>query len=315
MTLVRWLHQELARETAGGKAAALSDLLSAGFPVPPGFAITADAYRYFEESTGAAEELRRAESIDIRDAREVSAFAQPLASLIEAAELPSDLAGEISEAYAELVSLHGPACAVRSSAISEDSDAASFAGLYESYLNVRGTGDVIDAVKRCYASLWSEGALRYRALKRGSFSGDAMAVVVMGLAVSRSSGVAFTAHPVTGERDRVLINASWGLGQAIVSGRVTPDSFVVEKGSLALLEREIHEKTIAIYPDSERSGVIESALAPAKSQAPSISDEEARQVAQIAIEVEEYFGRPQDLEWALADGRIHLLQSRPITTL
>jgi phosphoenolpyruvate synthase/pyruvate phosphate dikinase len=214
-----------------------------------------------------------------------------------------------------LTSLSGVPCAVRSSAISEDAAGASFAGLYESYLNVQGITDVINSVRKCYASLWGERAVRYRALKTGTIFGDAMAVVVMGLVPSEASGIAFTAHPVTGDRDQVVINSSWGLGEAIVSGRVTPDSFVVQKGSLSLVEREIYEKELAIYPHPDGGGTIEREITGALATSPSISDDQAKYVAGLASKVEAHFGCPQDLEWGLAAGQVYLLQSRPITTL
>jgi pyruvate,water dikinase len=253
--------------------------------------------------------------LDAKDFTAVRAFSERAASLVCEAELPEDLREQIAGAYDELVSLAGVASAVRSSAISEDAAGASFAGLYESYLNVLGIQDVLESVRDCYASLWSERAVRYRALKGVGVTGDAMAVVVMGLVPSETSGIAFTAHPVTGERDRVVINSSWGLGEAIVSGRVTPDSFVVHKGSLALLEREIYEKTLAIFPHPDGGGTIEREVDVARASVPSISDDQAKAVAQLATRVETHFGSPQDIEWGMAAGHVYLLQSRPITTL
>ena len=137
----------------------------------------------------------------------------------------------------------------------------------------------------------------------------------MGLVASETSGVAFTAHPVTGSRDQVLINASWGLGEAIVSGRVTPDSFLVEKGSFTLLEREIGAKELVIEPHPDGGGTIERKPTPTQAAAPSLTDEEAGAVARLATAVEAHYGSPQDIEWGMAAGSLYLLQSRPITTL
>ncbi|HEY7269739.1 MAG TPA: PEP/pyruvate-binding domain-containing protein, partial [Dehalococcoidia bacterium] len=247
MAFIEWLHRgALPRELVGGKAASLSEMLAAGFAVPLGFAINAEGYRYFEHKSGAGAKLAALSAdLDFKDAPAVRAFAAEAAALIEACDLPEDLAGQIGDAYDELQSLSGVASAVRSSAISEDAAGASFAGLYESYLNVLGVRDVSASVKKCYASLWAERAIRYRKLKAGTIFGDAMAVIVMGLVPSEASGIAFTAHPVTGDRDQVVINASFGLGEAIVSGRVTPDSFVVHKSSQSIVEREIYEKNLA----------------------------------------------------------------------
>jgi len=291
-------------------------MLAGGFAVPLGFVVTSEGYRYFEEHTPAGERLAElASAADFQDAASARAFCQQAVALLETTELPETLTDQIGQAYAELVSLTGVPCAVRSSALSEDALGASFAGLYESYLNVQGVRGVLASVRKCYASLWSERAVRYRALKLGDPRGDAMPVVVMGLVPSESAGIAFTAHPVTGDRDQVVINSSWGLGEAVVSGRVTPDSFVVQKGSLALLEREIYEKQLAIFPHPDGGGTIEREVDGSRACAPSISDEQAQFVANLASRVEDYFGGPQDVEWGLAAGQVYLLQSRPITTL
>jgi pyruvate,water dikinase len=314
MSFVVWMNEgKLARDQVGGKGAALSDLSAAGFNVPLGFCVTADAYRYYANSTGLepkiAEVLAQTEPAQPES---VKSAARAICELIKATPLPADLREGLAGAYAELMAKQEMACAVRSSAISEDGNSASFAGLYETYLNVRGETDIIDRVHRCYESLWTERAVGYRA-RNGHDSDEAMSVVVMGLVPSESSGIAFTAHPVTGALDIVIINASWGLGEAIVSGRVTPDSFLVSKGSFTILEREIYPKEIATYP--EGNGTVERPVERALQTQPSLSDEEACAVARLATQVEEHYGSPQDVEWALAQGELYLLQSRPITTL
>jgi pyruvate,water dikinase len=317
MGYVQWLHRgPLARETAGGKGASLSEMLAAGFSVPLGFVVAADAYRRFADANGLDGDLAsRFEGLDPRDAGGVRAACQEVRSRLEGAPLPADLREEVVSSYTDLCSMAGVAAAVRSSAVSEDGAGASFAGLYESYLNRRGPAEVLAALLGCYASLWSERAVRYRLARGADPAGEAMAVVVMGLVHSETSGIAFTAHPVTGERDRVVINSSWGLGEAIVSGRVTPDSFVVEKESLALLERDIYEKELAIYPHPDAGGTIEVRPDCERAAAPSLRDDEAREVARLAVAVERHFGSPQDVEWGKAGGQVYLLQSRPITTL
>jgi pyruvate,water dikinase len=300
---IEWLESgRLSRDRAGGKGASLSELIAAGFSVPPGFVIGADAYRHFVQATGVAERLAAGSAVD------------SIPELVLETALPEDLSEEITAAYDELVAKSGIACAVRSSATSEDGSAASFAGLYETYLNVAGATEVLDRVQRCYASLWSERARSYRA--RNGIGGDeAMAVVVMGLVQSEVSGIAFTAHPVTGAADQVVINASWGLGEAIVAGLVTPDSFVIDKTTFALLEREINEKEIAFLPHPSGIGTIETPLDAARATAPSLEDEQAVAVARMAARVEAHYGGPQDIEWAMQGGQLYLLQSRPITTL
>jgi phosphoenolpyruvate synthase/pyruvate phosphate dikinase len=317
LAYIEWLHKgRVAREQAGGKGASLSELIAAGFPVPHGFCVNAEGYRHFADETEL--DSRIASLLDSTDGAEPAAIgkaAEQVCALFDEADLPDDLRDQIAEGYDHLVAMAGLACAVRSSAISEDGASASFAGLYASYLNVRGITEVLDAVRRCYASLWSDRAIRYRSSRGGASSDEAMAVVIMGLVPSETSGIAFTAHPVTGARDQVVINASWGLGEAIVSGRVTPDSFVVQKESFALLEREIYAKDVAVYPHPDGGGTIERTLPRDRASAPSLSDDEACEVARIATRVESHYGSPQDIEWGLAGGQLFLLQSRPITTL
>jgi phosphoenolpyruvate synthase/pyruvate phosphate dikinase len=317
MPYVKWLHQaRLPREDVGGKGASLFALMAGGFSVPMGFAVTAEASRRFEEESGIAAILPDLLSkTDFKNAESVQAMIAELAPRLVEAPLPGDLVQEITVAYQDLSSMVGAACAVRSSAVGEDSARASFAGLYESYLNMRGPAAVLESVRRCYASLWADRAIRYRALRTGNAGGEAMAVVIMGLVPSEVSGITFTAHPVTGERDRVLINASWGLGEAIVSGRVTPDSFVVKKGDFAILERDIYDKELVIQPHPDGQGTIEIKPPPERASAPCLSEEAAVAVARIAADVERYYGSPQDVEWGMAGGEIYLLQSRPITTL
>ena len=315
MAYVEWLHRgTLERERAGGKGASLSRLLAEGFEVPCGFVVSADGYRRFAEAAGLDALISRLGPL-LADVSRAAEAAEEIQGAVAASELPSDLRQEIAGAYDELTAMTGLACAVRSSAISEDGASASYAGLFETYLNMQGIASVRDAVRRCYASLWAERAISYRCAKGKAGADEAMAVVVMGLVSSEASGIAFTVHPVTGDRDKVMINSSFGLGEAIVSGRVTPDSFVVEKGTLKLLEREIYAKELAIYPHPDAPGTIEQKLTPPKATEPSIRDDQAQTVASLATRAEERFGGPQDVEWGIARGRIFLLQSRPITTL
>ena len=318
MAYIEWLHRgRLAREQVGGKGASLSELMSGGFLVPAGFCVTADGYRYFAEEAGLGREVEAAlAGADLGSLASVREAAERVSSLVAAAPLPDDLREQIAEAYDELVeTMGGPASAVRSSSVSEDGASASFAGLYETYLNIRGISNVLESVGRCYASLWSERAVRYRSSHGAGGPDEAMAVVVMGLVESETSGIAFTAHPVTGDRNQVVINASWGLGEAIVSGRVTPDSFVVHKHTGKLVEREIYPKEIEVWLHPEGGGTLERKLSSDRAKAASLSDDQAREIAQVAAQVETHYGSPQDIEWGMAGGRIFVLQSRPITTL
>ena len=316
MALIEWLHHgRLTRELAGGKGAALSGLQSAGFPIPDSFAVTADAYRLLLATSGLdtriEELLSSAGALTRESARDLAAT---ISSLILQTSFPAELAYQISSAYEVLATTMGSSSAVRSSATDEDGATRSMAGLYESYLNLRGTAAVLDAVSRCYASFWSERAIAHRAGRR-SEGPAAMAVVVMSMVQCETAGVAFTAHPLTGDRGVVVINAGWGLGEAIVSGAVTPDSFVVRKDPLGVEEREIADKRVGVYFGTESSGTFEREHNPARAAAPSLTDDQALEVARTALAVESHYGTPQDVEWGIADGRLYVLQSRPITTL
>ncbi len=314
MTYIAWMNQGvLAREQVGGKGASLSNLANARFNVPLGFCVTAEAYRHFSEHNGLDARIEAImKAIDPAQTGSIAEAAREIETLVGEVPLPEDLRAAVSEAYAALMAQQDMPCAVRSSAISEDGSAASFAGLYETYLNVRGENDILDRLHRCYVSLWAERAVGYRA-RHGGGHDESMAVVVMGLVPAESSGIAFTAHPVTGSRDTVVINSSWGLGEAIVSGRVTPDSFMVAKGTWQIEEREIYPKDIATHPHGD--GTIDAPVEPEKREQPSLTDEQVQEVARLAARVEEHYGSPQDVEWALASDVLYLLQSRPITTL
>jgi len=316
MALVEWLHHSrLPRELAGGKAAALSDLHAAGFLVPDSFVVTADAYRLLLASSGLDVRIEELLSSDAALNRESARdLAATISSLILQTSFPAELAYQIGSAYEVLATTMGSSSAVRSSATDEDGATRSMAGLYESYVNLRGTAAVLDAVSRCYASFWSERAIAHRA-SRGSDGPAAMAVVVMSMVSCETSGVAFTAHPLTGDRDVVVINAGWGLGDAIVSGAITPDSFVVRKEPLSIAEREIGEKRAGVYFGTEAPGTFEREHDHERAVAPSLTDEQALEVARTAVAIEAHYGAPQDVEWGIAHGRLYVLQSRPITTL
>jgi pyruvate,water dikinase len=315
MAYVHWLNQGvLPREVVGGKGASLSALCAAGFNVPPGFCIVADGYRHFAHTSGLEQQISDIlGAADLTDPTVISDVSERISALVEAAPLPQDMVDEIAQAYDALDVSAALGSAVRSSAISEDGSAMSFAGLYETYLNIVGIENVLASVKKCYVSLWAERAVQYRAHK--GVTNEAMAVVVMSLVSSETSGIAFTAHPVTGSRDQVVINSAWGLGEAVVSGRVTPDSFVVDKRTFRLVEKDIYRQELAVYPHPQGAGTIERDLSPEQAVAPSLSDEEACEVGRLAAGVEKHYGEPQDVEFGLSGGKIYLLQARPITTL
>ena len=237
-----------------------------------------------------------------------------MAERLAGASLDEGTRGAIAEALAELKERAGPHAtfAVRSSSLNEDSAGSSFAGLYESYLNLHGEDDILKGVLDCFRCLWQERAVHYRTFRGIEHAGEAMAVVVMQVVRARSSGVAFTKNPMTGATDQVLINASWGLGEAVVSGYVTPDSFIVGPGG-EMLERAIsekHEQVVLTDDGTERAPV-----PPELVSQPSISDDEVQEVVDTAHAVQREYGQPIDIEFAYDDsGTMFLLQARPITT-
>lgn len=321
MTLVHWLHAcpEPAGAGIGGKAASLVRLQAGGFPVPAGFALGAEGYRAWVEHNRLREPIEALLAVpNLRQPRVAREASAPLQAALAATALPGRLCEEVRNAYATLRERRGAGVvvAVRSSALSEDGSASSSAGLYETYLNIRDEASVLDSLQRCYRSLWAHRAVQYRAFKNIDSSREAMGVVVMELIPAEVAGVAFTVNPITGNGEEIMINASWGLGEAIVSGRVTPDSFVVRKADLAVVARDIYEKEIMILPDpSGVSGTVTVAVPPAQRLASALSEEQVQLLARLCIRVERHYGGPQDVEWAVHNGELYLLQSRPVTAL
>jgi len=274
--------------TVGGKAANLGVLTAAGLPVPPGFCVTTEAYRRVAAGVPLAE---------VRDA-------------LLGVEIPADIADEIRTRYLEL----GAAApvAVRSSATAEDLPFASFAGQQDTFLNVVGVDSVLDAVRRCWASLWTDRAVAYRESNGIDHGAVELAVVVQLMVDSAVAGVLFTANPVTGRRREAVIDANAGLGETVVSGSVNPDHFVVDTASAKILQRRLGDKKVAIR--SVAGGGTEEV--PLDSAEPCLSDQQILALAELGDRVERHYGSPQDTEWAIdADGRLWLTQARPITTL
>ncbi len=318
---------------AGGKGANLAQLERAGFAVPPGFIVTTDFYRTFVEANQLQSRiLALARSSSSVDPAALESTSAEIRALFEQGTLPTKIAGEISSAYDKLssenetgrhddneISPDRPVClsprlpvAVRSSATAEDLPGLAFAGQQDTYLNVVGEQAVLDSMKKCWGSLWTARAMAYRARNHISTEEVALAVVVQKMVRSESSGVLFTANPVTGRRDEMVIDASFGLGEAIVSGQVEPDHYVVEPQSWKITECKLGAKEIAILPLA--SGGTEK-ITRDGSQQQALPDAQIVQLARTAQRVAEHFGAPQDIEWAWAAGQLYLLQSRPITSL
>ncbi|MGH3935527.1 MAG: PEP/pyruvate-binding domain-containing protein, partial [Pseudonocardiaceae bacterium] len=283
----------------GGKAANLGELIRAGFPVPPGFCLTTAAYQQVAE-----------DAVDLR-AYATSSLAEHARAAILAAPIPPAIADAVDRAYRALGD--NVPVAVRSSATAEDLPWASFAGQQDTYLNIVGGDAVLDAVRRCWASLWTDRAVSYRTTNGIDHATVRLAVVVQQMLDPHVAGVLFTADPVTGHRGHTVIDASPGLGEAVVSGVVNPDHFVAD-GAGTVLQRRLGDKRVSVR--SLAGGGTEQVTRPAGTEQPCLSDEQIRDLTALGQRVQEHYGAPQDIEWALDDaGSLWLTQARPITTL
>lgn len=303
----------------GGKSSSLGELTSSvDVPVPYGYATTAGAYRYFMEKTGQNKKIHKMlqELQDVEDSVELHEVCTKIRESICSATMPEDLAEQIGKAYEELAEKVGeenPFVAVRSSATAEDLPDASFAGQQDTYLNVTGRDMVIRKVKECYASTFTDRAVYYRAKKNFDHENVALSAAVQMMADAKAAGVMFTVNLVTGADDSIMIEGSWGLGEYIVQGTVTPDNFVVDKDSLTITSRRINEKSIELIR-KEGGDVEERKVEPERAKAQVISDEQIAQLADYAKRIEKHYGCYMDMEWAVDHkDRLWILQARPET--
>ena len=297
----------------GGKGANLGEMAAAGFPVPPGFCLTTAAFRRFmAASPDAASVYTLLDAITTDDVEEVRRVGRQVRQTLLAVSIPADVAEATLRAWRELSP--DAAYAVRSSATAEDLPGASFAGQQDTYLNVRGEAALLDAVRRCWVSLFTDRAILYRIQNGFSHRDVALSAVVQQMVMSEKSGTLFTADPVTGHRHTLIIDASFGLGEALVGGLVTPDAYRVDKRTRTILDRQIADKEVAIYPLQE-GGTRQVTLPPEQRRQTVLADEQILALTDLGCQVEAHYGNPQDMEWAIDEGRLYLLQTRPITTL
>ena len=303
----------------GGKSSSLGELTSSvDVPVPYGYATTASAYCYFMEKTGQNKKIHKMlqELQDVEDSVELHEVCTKIRESICSATMPEDLAEQIGKAYeklAEKVGEKNPFVAVRSSATAEDLPDASFAGQQDTYLNVTGRDMVIRKVKECYASTFTDRAVYYRAKKNFDHENVALSAAVQMMADAKAAGVMFTVNLATGADDSIMIEGSWGLGEYIVQGTVTPDNFVVDKDSLTITSRRINEKSIELIR-KEGGDVEERKVEPERAKAQVISDEQIAQLADYAKRIEKHYGCYMDMEWAVDHkDRLWILQARPET--
>jgi len=297
-------------DKVGGKGANLGRLANAGFPVPPGFVVDTGAYLAHIESirTDISGALAK---ISYDDAEALEKAVEQIRGWIIAAGMPANIAAGITNAYAQLGDVY---VAVRSSGTAEDLEGASFAGLHDTYLDIKGADDVLDAVKRDWASLWTARAVAYR--RSGGFTEfPSIAVVVQTMVASEVSGVMFTGNPLNAATDEIMLNASWGLGEAVVQGITTPDEYIIWHKNFKVLEKTLGSKEVEIVRNPETGhGTVQRDVDPARRDEFTLTDEAAAELAEIGAGVQAlYEGFPQDLEWGYADGQFYVLQARPVT--
>ncbi len=346
---ILWLDEVDSKlhDMVGGKAAGLGENIKAGIPVPPGFVVTSEAYRCFIEETELNQRISTILKEEIKQGLpdEYERASARIRSLIMRSAIPPRITSSIKEAYRKLgekLGIENPRVAVRSSATVEDLPEASFAGQQETYLNIQGEDDVVEHVKMAWASLWTARALSYRDSLNIEHESALMAVVVQKMVNSLTSGVMFTLHPISGDRSKIMIESSWGLGEFIVGGRVTPDEFIVDKDTLEILEERIStEKKIALFYDPRTRSNIEvnipsnkeelrelenkypeiakiikeHGIAPDK---PSLSEEQVKKLAELGLMIEGHFAKPMDIEWGIdyeikTGNNVFILQTRPET--
>src|SRR5215471_12220914 len=295
----------------GGKGANLGELTRAGFPVPAGFCVTTAAYREFLRTSGVLEALLDSlERVTHEDLDTIRATGVRIREHLEALAIPAEVRSAVLQAWRELGTEH--AYAVRSSATAEDLPSASFAGQQDTFLNVRGEAKVLDAVRRCWASLFTDRAIAYRTKHGFGHRAVLLAVVVQRMVVPEVSGILFTADPITGRRKTVCIDASFGLGEALVAGLVTADLYHVRAGAIAT--KRVSRKALAIRPLPE-GGTVTEALPLEEQVRQALPDDRILELAGLGLRIEEHYGREQDVEWCLADGTFFIVQARPITSL
>ena len=313
--------QRLSRDdepSFGGKSANLGELLAADIPVPPGFAISTEAFHAFVHDAGLEDRISSAlANVSPGDVDAIGHASHAISEAMRFAPVPGALREQIGEHYANLGE-DSPPVAVRSSAVGEDSQDATFAGQQETYLWVRGTEHVCDAVRDCWVSLYSPPAISYRARLAKAERAAAMGVTIQLMVDAEVSGVMFTCNPVSGDPSMVAINASWGLGLAVVGGEVTPDDFLVSKVTGEVVREHVHAKQVEYVPDAGGSGAVRASVPDERRDARCLDQPALARLVEVARRVERYFGSHQDIEWAIARGdpeALFVVQARPVTAV
>ncbi|MFC1801372.1 phosphoenolpyruvate synthase [Nanoarchaeota archaeon] len=329
MTYVAWF-KELSKdsiEIAGGKGANLGQMWNNKFPIPPGFVVTAPTYKEFVEKTQIQDKiLAKLKDLDVEETEKLQKTAREIQELIKGTLIPKEIKDGIAESYGlmgvdqkskvedvmkadteELV-------AVRSSATAEDLPEASFAGQQATFLNIKGREQLLEAVRGCWASLFTARAIYYRTKNNFPHDKVFIAVVVQKMVNSDSSGVMFTINPATNKEDEIIIEAALGLGEAVVSGAVNPDLYIVEKSTLKIKTIEVKEQFIKIVKDPETGQTSEKKLTPEEEKQQVLNEKQIQELARIGRNIEKHYGKPMDTEWAIEKGTIYIVQARAVTT-
>jgi pyruvate,water dikinase len=324
--LVAWF-EEIGKEhinSVGAKNANLGEIMRIKVPVPSGFAVTTEAYDRFMEQTGANQEIEQCLSkfihpeATLKDYKEMS---RKITGIIRSKKIPAEIKEAISQTYHELGRKYNTddvIVAVRSSGVAEDMPTASFAGQYDSYLYIKEKEKLLKNVKKCWASFFTDRSILYRVRNNLPVMAGSISVGVQKMVDARTAGVGFTVHPGTGDDTQILLEGNWGTGESVVQGIITPDQYIIDKDTLSLKKKEVNRKSKQIIQC--QTGTEEQVIPEDMQTIPCLSDEEAVKIAEFAKALEESYGIPLDIEWAVEKSmpfpqNIFLVQARPITVV
>src|SRR3990167_7234038 len=299
----------------GGKGANLGEMAKAGFPVPGGFAITVASYQKFLDFNRITEQINDLlKQVDVNDAEQLDLASKKIQKIVNNSQIPDDVAREITSAYKKLSGTFKQAfVAVRSSATAEDLPGASFAGQQATFLNIKGFNNLLVSVRECWASLFTARAIFYREQNKIDTQKVKISVIVQKMVQSEVSGVMFTIDPVTNDKDKIIIEAVWGLGEMIVQGSVVPDRYVVQKDTYAILSKEISDQSIQLIKKGNKT--LEHEVPRKLREKPKLNDQEIIKIAKIGYGLQKHYYFPQDIEWAKEKGNLYIVQTRPVTTI
>lgn len=314
--VVEWLDciRDEHRASVGGKAANLAKLIQAGFNCPRGFCVTTEAFSFALQRTGLYQWVKDTLQDSARSAEECASM---IRSLLSRMEIPPEIAVATIQAHRQMVRRFGCdlVVAVRSSALSEDSEGSSFAGQFDSFLGVADEQDLLRKIVCCWMSLFNARSIAYVRRKAVGALPLAMGTVVQKLVRATKAGVMLTAHPVTSDADQIVVEATFGFGERLVSGRTTPDTYVLSKRDLVVVQAHIAEKQIATVFDYQKHQLVEAQIPPDSRDGPVLGSDELGELARVGRQIEAHFGTPQDIEWAMEGETVYIVQARPMTAL